>query len=197
MFLGSDSADEVAVSQGKDTMAVDLNGEGRGPDDEPELLTTMRLAPLIMLSGPGDDFISAESTISSKGSAGRIRGTFHTGSGDDVVIGTPGRDEVDGGPGKDRIRGLGGDDGGTGVDTNLTGGRGTDTVFGGTGNDVIGGYTNRTEDSGRDELFGGPGSDSFIERDGFADAINCGPGVEEEVQSDRLDILSSCAVGRR
>jgi hemolysin type calcium-binding protein len=67
-------------------------------------------------------------------------------SGDDIIVGTPGRDAIVAGEGDDRVYGRGGKDW-------ICGGPGRDRLFGGTGSDNL--YGRR----GRDRLLGGQDGD--------------------------------------
>jgi hemolysin type calcium-binding protein len=66
------------------------------------------------------------------------------------------------------------------VPTQLLPGPDDDTVLGGAGDDTIDGG------AGADRLDGGLGNDTFIARDGVADAIACGAGMDR-VSADLLD----------
>ena len=77
-------------------------------------------------------------------------------NGDDVLTGTSGDDVICGLRGNDRLRGLGGHD----------------VLLGGDGDDILVGG------SGQDWLFGAFGNDRLYARDGEADVVNGGPGVD-------------------
>ncbi|HXF98931.1 MAG TPA: hypothetical protein VNJ46_10000 [Gaiellaceae bacterium] len=86
----------------------------------------------------------------------RPRCTVYGTDRDDVLTGTPGDDLICGLRGDDRIRAL----------------EGNDTVLGGDGEDIlIGG-------PGEDRLFGAGGRDRLDARDGSADLVDGGPGVD-------------------
>ena len=82
--------------------------------------------------------------------------------------------------------------GGTGADSlaagagadEITGGEGNDSVAGGSGDDVISG------DQGVDTLDGGDGADRIASRDGEADTVTCGPGVDS-VDADGADAVAA------
>ena len=81
-----------------------------------------------------------------------------------------------GGTGADNLTsGAGGDE--------ITGGEGNDSVAGGAGDDVISG------DQGADSLDGGDGADRIVSRDGEADKVTCGPGVDT-VDADGVDAVA-------
>ncbi|HET6937533.1 MAG TPA: hypothetical protein VFI19_02960, partial [Nocardioides sp.] len=71
---------------------------------------------------------------------------------------------------------------------------GNDTVRGGPGADVIdGGAGNDSLDPGpgADVVRGGTGNDTISVRDGVADSVDCGDGVDTVV-ADRADVLRGC-----
>ncbi|HYH89027.1 MAG TPA: hypothetical protein VEX67_07325, partial [Solirubrobacteraceae bacterium] len=82
--------------------------------------------------------------------------------------------------------------GGTGADSlaagagadEVTGGEGNDSAAGGSGDDVISG------DQGVDTLDGGDGADRIASRDGEADTVTCGPGVDS-VDADGADAVAA------
>jgi hypothetical protein len=65
----------------------------------------------------------------------------------------------------------------------LTGNAGQNIVSGSTGNDTI------TGGAGNDQLFGNGGNDTMNARDGFADRVSCGDGVDTAIV-DTLDTVS-------
>ena len=101
--------------------------------------------------------------------------TVSAGSGHDAIVGGPGNDVLKGGGGSDTLEGRGGDDelfGGAQGDR-LLGGRGSDALSGGRGNDQLSGGRDR------DRLAGGSGVDQAnAGRDGAADRVYCGSGVD-------------------
>ncbi len=101
-----------------------------------------------------------------------------------VTIGAGGADDGSVGETDD----VGGDiervDGGTGDDT-LVGSAGNDLLYGNAGNDVLDGG------AGADLLIGGTENDTIAARDGVADLISCGDGVDA-LTSDQLDAADSC-----
>ena len=81
-----------------------------------------------------------------------------------------------GGPGRDLLRGT----------------DSRDFLFGGDGDDVL--EARRGPDvvvagRGRDRLSGGDGADLLLARDGWRDAVSCGP-ARDEVVADRLDVVA-------
>lgn len=84
-----------------------------------------------------------------------------------LLKGTTQADTINGGPTADRIYGFGGND-------RLAGKNGNDLLVGG---------------AGRDALSGGAGNDKIHARDGGADTVSCGPGVDT-VAVDRVDTVS-------
>jgi RTX calcium-binding nonapeptide repeat (4 copies) len=84
---------------------------------------------------------------------------------------------VKGGDGDDVINGGGGSD-------TIDGGAGNDTITGGGGNDKI------TGGDGTDNIDGGAGNDTISARDGVADTIVCGSGIDTVI-SDYTDSAGS------
>lgn len=150
-------------------------------------------------------------TINGNGGNDRIRGF----GGADALSGGSGNDRVFGGRGNDTIRGVAGNDwlnGGPGDDT-IFANRGVDVSVGGDGDDVLwalaradvtpgpGGATDMVGDT----LDGGNGDDVLRTRDGEADRITCGAGVDRALL-DHVDIIAdatpdnpkgSCEIVRR
>jgi hypothetical protein len=111
--------------------------------------------------------------------------------GNDNLTGTAGSDRLTGLKGNDRISGLAGDD-------CLLGNKGSDRINGGDGADQIGGGNKR------DRITGGPGPDTIRAgnagdvvkaKDGEADTVDCGGGVDR-VKADPRDKLKRCESGR-
>jgi Ca2+-binding RTX toxin-like protein len=155
-------------------------------------------------SGDGDDVRSTVERVTGGQAADSLTGTdgfqlLVGGSGNDTIFGLGGNDTllgnlgddtIEGGDGNDGISGSGGVDklrGNAGND-NLDGGDGNDELLGGDGDDtLIGG-------SGVDTLDAGSGTNTILARDGVADVIRCGSGVDH-VEADLLDqVPSSCEV---
>ena len=112
-------------------------------------------------------------------------------AGDDVLTGTPAHDVLCGMGGNDTLIGGADNDvlmGGAGADVlfggsgndNLVGGSGRDTIAGGTGNDRLAG------DGGVDRLRGNSGIDVIYARDGVADRVDGGAGLDR-ARLDRQD----------
>ncbi len=85
-----------------------------------------------------------------------------------VVLGGPGADAISGGPLADELAGETGDD-------NLQGGAGDDILDGGLG---------------ADRAAGGPGDDTLRMRDGIADEVSCGDGLDT-VLADTVDSVAA------
>lgn len=141
------------------------------------------------------------------------RAVVNAGDGNDLVLGTILDDELHGGPGNDDL------EGGVGIDT-ITGDEGDDKLLGGPDPDVIAGGP------GVDQLFGDAaegvadpfgefaGSDVIDATDypsnlaGYtpeqilalgpqADQVSCGPGGDDAVSDDALDVVAaSCEIRR-
>lgn len=139
------------------------------------------------------------------GTAGddRIRGTVRA----DVIDGSTGNDQINARRGKDTVTGGEGNDllrGGWGADRQF-GGPGNDTIYAGLGRDESWGEdgddtlwalaradVHGKRDANGDVLHGGNGDDTFRTRDGEADTIDCGPGVDT-VHADFKDVLADPA----
>ena len=88
--------------------------------------------------------------------------------------------------GNDILVGAGGND-------LLLGAEGNDWLFGGAGNDVLLGSDGNdllVGESGNDVLNAGAGNDNILARDGFADTITCGLGIDS-VTADAIDSKSA------
>jgi Ca2+-binding RTX toxin-like protein len=142
--------------------------------------------------------------------------TVMAGPGLDRIWGGPGADRLFGGAGNDRIWSMRGPDMSYGEDGDdvMGGGPGNDRQWGGTGNDLIyaargadeswGEEGNDTlwamarrdvhvpNDRAGDVLHGGPGNDTFRTRDGEADVVDCGAGVDT-AYLDHKDVLATPA----
>jgi Ca2+-binding RTX toxin-like protein len=193
---GPGSAAVTAGSVGKHgrTVALNLDSglDGRTPDAD----VTVTDTSIVVLKGTaGDDFLSGagDPGVSLPLRAGLSLFGF---DGDDVLLGHPGRDRIDAGAGDDLLRGGRGDDGSPSDSggLGLYDGTGNDRVYGGPGDDELG----SADKSGHDQLFGGPGADTFHEHDRAKDRLECGPGVENDVQFDHgLDRLRGCEPSAR
>ncbi|MTD44460.1 hypothetical protein GKE82_09190 [Conexibacter sp. W3-3-2] len=91
------------------------------------------------------------------------------GSSTDTITGGDGPNRIEGGDGGDTLSGRGGDD-------TLLGGPGTDTLTGGTGTDT---------------LLGDAGDDTLESRDGSADTVDCGAGIDT-ARVDNVDTTVNC-----
>ena len=106
--------------------------------------------------------------------------------GADVIVGTSSAERIQGRASHDRLCGVGGDDfieGDAGNDQ-IDGGAGNDTLVGGWGNDLIVGG------AGRDQIRGGLGNDTIQAADNEIDTIDCGPGANDSVVADTIDIIA-------
>jgi Ca2+-binding RTX toxin-like protein len=96
-----------------------------------------------------------------------------------------------GGPGDDRLRGGAANDflqesagyGGNGHDL-LIGGAGDDLLSGGPRNDRLRGST------GNDELYGNAGHDLLYAKDGWADIVGGGSGVDDASVDEGVDVVT-------
>jgi Ca2+-binding RTX toxin-like protein len=157
VLVGTSGVDAFVDSAGNDTIRA-LDG-----DD-------------VVLDGPGDDVIIG-------------------GDDDDAVSLREGRNRVDGGPGDDTIAPavVVVDEpqtvvGGAGFDR-LRGGHAADRLAGGAGRDLVagGGGGDRLEGgSAPDELIGASGNDLLLARDGAADRVSGGGGIDR-ARVDRID----------
>jgi Ca2+-binding RTX toxin-like protein len=172
----------------------------------------------VLAGGAGDDFVSGGSGDDvSDGGAGNDRvfdgngnDQLHGGADSDQLSGGNGDDTLDGGPGNDRLFLNGGADtvgGGADTDTvdfsgetrsifvSLDGtandglaGEGAnvltdvENIVGGNSDDVLGGS------AAVNSIDGGGGNDSIAVRDGSADAVTCGAGIDTVV-ADALDSI--------
>jgi Ca2+-binding RTX toxin-like protein len=110
----------------------------------------------------------------------------------DLLRGTPGPDLLLGLRRSDRLLGLDGDDclrGGSGSDL-LKGGAGADRLSGGRAADQVNGGP------GTDVIRGGARGDRIKARDGEADRVRCGRGIDL-VLADGADVLRRCELVRR
>jgi CSLREA domain-containing protein len=81
---------------------------------------------------------------------------------------------------------------------NVTGGQGPDTLIGDNGPNRLDGSFGDDPviagAGGSDQLLGGSGNDGLFARDGLGDSVDCGPGMADSAQTDRLslDAVSGC-----
>ncbi|CAA9520966.1 MAG: Alkaline phosphatase [uncultured Thermomicrobiales bacterium] len=99
---------------------------------------------------------------------------------DQVDPALDGADTIDGGPGNDLLVGRGG----------------ADVLDGGPDNDIINAEERTAfgHPPGIDTIKGGRGNDQISASDGFADVIDCGPGVDEVTFDPGLDTLKHCEI---
>ncbi|MDA0179634.1 hypothetical protein OJ997_04950 [Solirubrobacter phytolaccae] len=164
------------------------------------------------MAGGAVSAVLATLAVGGTAMAAQIGGT----AGNDQIRGTVKADVIDGAAGDDQINARRGADTVTGGEGNdlLRGGWGADRQFGGAGNDTIYAGVGRDEtwgedgddtlwalaradvhgknDTAGDVLHGGNGNDTFRTRDGEADTIDCGPGVDT-VYADFKDVLANPA----
>ena len=74
-------------------------------------------------------------------------------------------------------------------DDRLTGGPAPEVLAGGDGVDTL------TGNGGTDEYFGEGGNDIINARDGAAERISCGAGVNDRADNDFIDIIAECETG--
>ncbi|PTL58218.1 calcium-binding protein [Paraconexibacter algicola] len=141
--------------------------------------------PDVFLGGSGTDTVTYETRTTpmtvtiddvaddgAPGEADNVRAENENvigGSSTDTITGGDGPNRIEGGDGGDTLSGRGGDD-------TLLGGPGTDTLTGGTGTDT---------------LLGDAGDDTLESRDGSADTVDCGPGVDT-ARVDNVDTTVNC-----
>jgi Ca2+-binding RTX toxin-like protein len=149
-------------------------------------------------AGSGDDLIGGLGT-------GAAPLTLLGEDGDDVLVDGNGADTLDGGPGNDTLRYFNG-----GAD-DLHGGAGVDTLQFGPQNGVVVSLDDVANDGpvgaqvanahsdievlegtpGVDRLNGSRHADTILARDGVADTIDCGPGIDTAVV-DAIDHVTGC-----
>jgi Ca2+-binding RTX toxin-like protein len=141
--------------------------------------------------------------------------------GADILLGGPGEDELDGGSGADIISGgpdkdsvayagapvtviLDGlpNDGAVGEGDNIGidvedvyGTESADTLIGSDREntlDGLGGNDQITGGPGQDGLYGGDGDDTIRSRDGSADRVECGPGIDSAFIDARDSVAGDC-----
>lgn len=138
-------------------------------------------------AGPGNDRVDlGPGNDTAVGGAGND--AILGGAGDDAMDGQAGNDTEGGGPGDDQVFGGAGNDvlrGGAGID-GMSGGPGNDKVFGEAGQDLLQGGP------GSDKLDGGPDNDLIDAYDSppQTDTITCGPGDQDLVMGDSLDVVA-------
>jgi Ca2+-binding RTX toxin-like protein len=131
-----------------------------------------------IVGGSGNDVLSGSVTMGGSIEGKRyLTGTWLEGGlGNDSLFGGRASDNLFGGPGSDLIRGRGRND-------SLQGGRGNDRLIGGRGSDWLKGGR------GFDLLRGNAGSDRLLARDGRADRVYGGYGLDKARIDSGLDHL--------
>lgn len=204
--LGNDAFHQEAVADGADEMhggddidsvryidrtnGVTVTIGDTEPDGEPGEGDLVYADVENALGGDGPDVLVGS------GEANELSGWYgddelYGGGGNDVLQdqgGNGGNDILVGDEGNDTLRGGGGNDfldGGLGADI-LQGETGEDILHGGPGPDTLDGSL------GVDEYYGDQGNDTFVNDDGFAETVDCGPGLADDPQPSALDTFVSC-----
>jgi Ca2+-binding RTX toxin-like protein len=158
---------EVTAGTGDDLAISNSNSAGNvfGEDGDDTLYGFGTATHLV--GGGGDDFAVGEASASNQleGSAGH-----------DTLVGVLssfGSGTLSGGTGSDLLLTLGDT---TGSGWTFDGGSGADTIVG---------------SSGADTVSGGSGTDLIDVRDGVADTVDCGSGIDV-VWADRDDVVTHC-----
>lgn len=120
--------------------------------------------------GPREDKVTALIDIPIQLLAGDGADNITLGNPADVVLGGPGNDTLDTGAGDDLLKGEDGED----------------TLRGQAGNDVV------EPGLGADTVDSGEGDDDIRSRDGLADRITCGPGVDKVDADTRDEVAADC-----
>jgi hypothetical protein len=128
-----------------------------------------------VIARAGDDTIDTKAGRD-RVHAGQGKDTVDAGAGRDIVWGATGNDTLSGGPGRDLIFAQ------RGVDT-VNGGEGADSLWALARRDVA-----HEDGEPADTVDGGPGHDLIHVRDGEADKVTCGPGVDR-VWADFKDVV--------
>jgi Ca2+-binding RTX toxin-like protein len=168
---GNDTFREGPIANGSDTMT---GGPGKDTVDYGRRSAGVTAT---LGSGGNDDGEAGEADVIG-GDVENATG----GSGDDTLVGTPGRNMLRGGDGNDDLFGEANVDllfGGAGDDV-LDGGTGPDNLQGEEGNDTL------IAGAGSiDKFFGGDGDDDIIgNTDGRAEPVNCGAGNDTAEPND-------------
>jgi hypothetical protein len=192
-------ADELRGEDGNDTLlpttgADDLSGGG-GIDT-------------FDLTGAGSWTVTLDGVANDGPDAANVEPDVENvigGAADDRLTGSQAANSLSGAAGNDTLSGLAGSDtlaGGTGNDTadggddadTLMGDAGNDVLAGGTGNDIVqggAGNDDLTGGAGADHLIGGDDDDTLRARDGAADVVDCGAGVDT-AYADSVDQTIDC-----
>ena len=170
---GNDTLDEygdgdAATAPPVDILLDGIANDGRpGENDNITAVETIKAGAIRTFAGDDgpNQFLAPE-----KGGPARIGG----GGGDDVLqAGDASGDRVDGGPGNDRI----------------AGGMGDDVITGGPGRDEIAGDRPGRCNELHCDITDGYGNDTIDARDGEADSVMCGPGIDT-VRADPADTIA-------
>jgi hypothetical protein len=171
--------------------AANLNVASDGGRPDADLVASNPKPAEIAVNGRrGDDRLSAQG---GRGFASKLQLSeplsFAGGSGDDLLLGSPGRDVLRSGAGDDFARGGRGRD-------RIAANKGIDTAFGGPGNDTldvtgIGNILPTPDARGPDRAIAGRGNDLIQSIDRGVDIDNCGPG-RDAVNADERDRLIAC-----
>ncbi len=203
---GGAGNDTVGGGLGADRVRGDAGNDLLFDDDRPLQITPFR-SPDVLVGGTGVDTADYSYRLSEatplRLSLDRVANDGATGEGDnigpdgsienieggikaDTITGSAAANRLRGWEGNDVINGLGGNDNINGSSNNDTidGGTGTDTIEGGFGNDTVKGG------AGRDAIAGGADSDVIKARDGVAESVNCGFGIDR-AEVDRGDSVGT------
>jgi myo-inositol-hexaphosphate 3-phosphohydrolase len=198
--LGSASADKLRLG----STGVGLNGDSDGD------VTTSGVESFRVAAAAGNDTVTAAGG-NGTGTALTAPATIEGGVGTDTLTGGLAADAFIGGDGTDTVLYAGSaavtvtlddlaNDGAVGEGDNV--GADVERVTTGSGNDSIAGSAAGnllkaadgadvlTGGFGKDTLEGGGGNDQLGARDGVADTVRCGPGVDT-VTADTVDSVSS------
>lgn len=130
-----------------------------------------------IIGGAGNDLLvgdTAANILIGHGGNDTLQGL----GGPDTLQGGQGSDELLAGRGQDLIFGGQSDD-------NAFGGRGNDTIFAGAGNDTL------HAGLGDNQLFAGDGDDQLFARNGLADTVDGGAGINQAQIDSGLDSVTS------
>jgi len=165
-YIGGGGTDTVLYERRTEDLTISLDGQandganGEGDNVGADITT--------VVAGDGNDTLTGNGARNIlAGSAGSD--TLIGGGGDDALWGGSGNDRLEGGDGQDSLTGEDGDDA-------LDGGPDVDTFYGESPLGVCGGGSCQT---GRDQIFA---------RDGLAETVDCGPGIDA-AQVDANDVV--------
>jgi len=202
----ADGADDIRGGDGVDWLdyggrihGVTVTIGGTEPDGEPGEGDLVRGDVEQVRGGSGPDVLVGNGLANIfEGNEGDDE--LYGGGGNDTLIDgqdAPSNDILVGGGGDDMLEaGLGDDflDGGLGDDVlygdfycgGCVPGGGADILHGGPGGDALDGG------DGVDEFFGDGGNDTFVNDDGYAETVDCGPGLADDPQPSSLDTFIAC-----